>query len=167
MFLMDLQGNGRSPRPKMDEPRNANPAQRDVLVPNPLPTTPATAVVCLLPLRQPGRTPPAECAQGRPPWSSTSGTCPAGTRRPSTSSAGPPRDPSWVPHLQHPDTVGSLFLLAPIFPPGAGGRATRRTPLALPSGTTLPVSNPPLLYGFPMHVATKTGFTQAWDREQG
>uniref|UniRef100_UPI001FC94E8D alpha/beta hydrolase n=1 Tax=Streptomyces africanus TaxID=231024 RepID=UPI001FC94E8D len=36
VFLMDLQGSGRSPRPRMDEPCNANPAQQQALVPNPL-----------------------------------------------------------------------------------------------------------------------------------
>ncbi|GAP52142.1 alpha/beta hydrolase, partial [Streptomyces azureus] len=36
VFLMDLQGSGRSPRPRMDDPCNANPTQQQVLVPNPL-----------------------------------------------------------------------------------------------------------------------------------
>ncbi|WP_308184889.1 hypothetical protein [Streptomyces sp. MNU76] len=36
VFIMDLQGSGRSPRPMMDVPCNANPAQQaPVLVPNP------------------------------------------------------------------------------------------------------------------------------------
>ena len=36
VFVMDLQGSGRSPRPKMDDPCNANPALQGVLIPNPL-----------------------------------------------------------------------------------------------------------------------------------
>jgi hypothetical protein len=36
LLVMDLQGSGRSPRPKMDDPCNANPAQQTYLIPNPL-----------------------------------------------------------------------------------------------------------------------------------
>lgn len=36
-FSLDLTGYGLSPRPKMDNPCNTNPAQQPVLVPNPLP----------------------------------------------------------------------------------------------------------------------------------
>src|SRR5690606_14504257 len=37
VFLMDLQGSGRSPRPKMDDPCNVNPAVHEsLLTPNPL-----------------------------------------------------------------------------------------------------------------------------------
>jgi hypothetical protein len=37
VFMMDLQGSGLSPRPEMDNPCNANPAQQNAaLVPNPL-----------------------------------------------------------------------------------------------------------------------------------
>ena len=36
-FALDPTGYGRSPRPTMDDPCNANPAQQAVLVPNPLP----------------------------------------------------------------------------------------------------------------------------------
>lgn len=35
MYIMDLQGSGLSPRPKMDDPCNANPAQRGLLETNP------------------------------------------------------------------------------------------------------------------------------------
>src|SRR5262249_55281927 len=37
VFVMDLQGSGRSPRPKMDDACNANPIQHNLLIPNPLP----------------------------------------------------------------------------------------------------------------------------------
>ncbi|XUL92217.1 alpha/beta fold hydrolase [Streptomyces galilaeus] len=162
VFLMDLQGNGRSPRPKMDEPRNANPAQRDVLVPNPLPT----AYTGLPPYpHQLGNT-ASECAELATVVEYIRNL--PGRHKPidfiGWSAAGPVMGPYT---LQHPDIVKSLFLLAPIFPPQGRWSGDASDPFALPSGTTLPVSNPPLLYGFPMHVATKTGFTQAWDREQG
>src|SRR5439155_12403956 len=38
VFMLDFQGSGLSPRPKMDEPCNANPAQWSILIPNPLST---------------------------------------------------------------------------------------------------------------------------------
>ncbi|HET9868407.1 MAG TPA: alpha/beta fold hydrolase, partial [Nitrospira sp.] len=37
VFSMDRQGYGRSPRPKMDDPCNTNPAQQHLLIPFPLP----------------------------------------------------------------------------------------------------------------------------------
>src|SRR4030067_3126858 len=36
VFMIDHQGSGLSPRPKMDEPCNADPGQRSILIPNPL-----------------------------------------------------------------------------------------------------------------------------------
>ena len=39
VFMLDFQGSGLSPRPKMDDPCNANPAQQSALIPNPLSAT--------------------------------------------------------------------------------------------------------------------------------
>lgn len=39
VFMLDFQGHGRSPRPKMDDPCNAPTAQQAILIPNPLPAT--------------------------------------------------------------------------------------------------------------------------------
>lgn len=39
VFMLDFQGNGRSPRPKMDDPCNAPTAQQSILIPNPLSET--------------------------------------------------------------------------------------------------------------------------------
>ena len=36
VFMLDFQGSGRSPRPKMDDPCNAPTAQQGILIPNPL-----------------------------------------------------------------------------------------------------------------------------------
>ena|SRR3989442_1631830 len=36
VFMLDFQGSGRSPRPEMDNPCNVNPAQRSILMPNPI-----------------------------------------------------------------------------------------------------------------------------------
>ncbi|MEU2336091.1 alpha/beta fold hydrolase [Streptomyces sp. NPDC006654] len=162
VFLMDLQGNGRSPRPKMDEPRNASPAQRSVLTPNPLPT-PYTG----LPLypHQLGNT-RSECAElatvvdfiralphRDKPMDFIGWSAAAAAMGPFT--------------LQHPEVVKSLFLLAPVFPPDGRWSGDYADPFALPQGTPLPVSDPPTLYGFPMFVSDKKGFIRAWDNEQG
>ncbi|MEU9344196.1 alpha/beta fold hydrolase [Streptomyces sp. NPDC048278] len=162
VFLMDLQGNGRSPRPKMDEPRNANPAQQGALTPNPLPdlyTGPplyphqlgnsgsewaelATVVDFIKGL--PNMTTPIDFVG----WSA----------------AGPVMGPYT---LQHPENVKSLFLLAPIFAPLGRWSGSATDPFGLPPNTTLPVSQPPPVFGFPMHVNSKRNFTQGWNREQG
>jgi len=39
VFMLDFQGSGRSPRPKMDDPCNAPAAQQGILIPNPLSAT--------------------------------------------------------------------------------------------------------------------------------
>src|SRR4029077_1266395 len=36
VFMLDFQGSGLSSRPKMDDPCNANPLQRSILIPNPI-----------------------------------------------------------------------------------------------------------------------------------
>lgn len=39
VFMLDFQGHGRSPRPKMDDPCNVPTAQQGILIPNPLSST--------------------------------------------------------------------------------------------------------------------------------
>ena len=39
VFMLDFQGSGRSPRPKMDDPCNVPKAQQRLLIPNPLQAT--------------------------------------------------------------------------------------------------------------------------------
>lgn len=39
VFMLDFQGSGRSPRPRMDDPCNVPTAQQGMLIPNPLPAT--------------------------------------------------------------------------------------------------------------------------------
>ena len=107
VFMLDFQGSGRSPRPKMDDPCNVPTAQQGILIPNPLSAT---------------------CPHSYPFTLNTSGTdldeldtvveyirelrgvdrvhlvgWSAGSFR-----AGPYT-------AQHPDKVASLFLFAPIF----------------------------------------------------
>lgn len=161
VFLMDLQGSGRSPRPQMDNPCNANPAQQqDVLVPNPLaaPCAPAyphqlgnsesewaelkTVVEFIRAL--PGKDHPIDFVG----WSAG-----AFVMGPYT--------------LQHPDDVKSLLLLAPIFPPQGRWSTHPADPFGRPpDATTLPLSLPAFTFGYPMNVGSKTGFKSGWDKEQ-
>ncbi|MEU3785964.1 alpha/beta fold hydrolase [Streptomyces sp900129855] len=162
VFLMDLQGSGRSPRPQMDEPCNANPAQQtDVLNPNPLTTTPCpppythqlgnaesewaeldTVVKFIRAL--PGRDHPIDFVG----WSAA-----AFVMGPYT--------------LQHPGEVKSLLLLAPIFPPQGRWSTNPADPFGRPpEAAALPLSLPAVTFGFPMNVGSKTGFKAGWDKEQ-
>ncbi|MFF4486001.1 alpha/beta hydrolase [Streptomyces sp. NPDC001544] len=154
VFVMDLQGNGRSPRPEMDNPCNTNPAQQQYLVPNPL------AATC----------PPAYAHQlgnSQSEWDELRTVVEFVKRR---------RDVSQVafigwsaasfvmgPYtLQYPEDVRSLMLLAPIFPPN--GRASRPgTDFGAPE--PLPVSSPAAQFGYPMNISRKTDLRTAWDNE--
>ncbi|WP_442817111.1 alpha/beta hydrolase [Streptomyces sp. NBC_01334] len=156
VFIMDLQGSGRSPRPKvMDEPCNANPTQQQaVLVPHPLP----------------------EPCSAQPPYPHELGNTESEAAELETvvkyiravpGLDKPIRFVGWSaaalvmgPYtLRRPEDVESLFLLAPVFPPKGRWSGNPADPFGRPSGvSTLPVSLPPNLFGFPMHVAGKTGF---------
>ncbi|WP_225095413.1 alpha/beta fold hydrolase [Streptomyces sp. CoH27] len=164
VFIMDIQGNGQSTRPAvMDVPCNANPAQQlPVLVPNPLPQpcTPRydrqlgnsesewaelTAVVRLIRGLSTDRDKPIECIG----WSSAAFVL------------GPYA-------LQHPADVARLILLAPIFPPQGRWSTRIGDPFGRPpEAPTMPVSQPPKLFGFPLNVGSKSGFASSWDIEQG
>ena len=64
--------------------------------------------------------------------------------------------------LQHPGDVASLFLLAPMFPPNGRWSEQPPTPFGRPpEAATLPVSTPAALFGFPMHVTSKTWVQEA------
>ncbi|KUN88653.1 alpha/beta hydrolase [Streptomyces griseoruber] len=152
VFIMDLQGSGRSPRPRMDDACNANPAQQELLlVPNPL---------------------PASCPPPYPHQLGNSESEEAELRavvkyiRALPGRDKPVRFVGWSagalvmgPYtLKHPEDVESLFLLAPVFPPKGRWSEKPDDPFGRPPGAqTLPVSAPPSMFGFPMHVAGKTG----------
>ncbi|MGW2254952.1 alpha/beta hydrolase [Kitasatospora sp. NPDC001660] len=162
VFVMDLQGSGRSPRPTMDDPCNANPAQQEgILVPNPLdgkcPQPPPyphqlgnsnsewaeldTVVQFIKQLRSPVE------KVSLVGWSAASFVMGPYT-------------------LQHPEHVESLLLLAPIFPPNGRWSEDPSDPFALPPGATLPMSNPATAFGYPMNLTSRTGFQAQWDSEQ-
>jgi pimeloyl-ACP methyl ester carboxylesterase len=142
VFMMDLQGSGLSPRPKMDDPRNVNPAQQHLLKPRPPGFTPGppnypfqltnsnsdrddlNAVVDWI-IRERGVKKVAFIG-----WSAAAFTM------------GPYA-------VKNPGKVSSLFLLAPIFPP----EGTSNAPDPLPQP------------GFPMFVSTKGGTWDGWGSE--
>ncbi|MEU8691206.1 alpha/beta fold hydrolase [Streptomyces sp. NPDC048665] len=168
VFIMDLQGNGESTRPDvMNDPCNANPAQQlPVLVPNPLPQACAPlyphqlgnsesewaeldAVVRMIRGLSPDRDKPIEFIG----WSAA-----AFVMGPYT--------------IQHPENVARLILLAPIFPPRGRWSTQPGDPFGRPLDpqglpVALPVSQPAVLFGFPLNVNSKSGFATSWDIEQG
>ncbi|MDX3517208.1 alpha/beta hydrolase [Streptomyces scabiei] len=157
VFVMDLQGSGRSPRPgQMDDPYNTNPAQQQpVLVDHTIP------------------------APGPPKYKSELGSSESDEAELATvvefikKQVGPGKRIRFVgwsaaslvmgPYtLKHPGDVESLFLLAPMFPPRGRWSGKPEDPFGRPPGVTaLPVGKPPAQFGFPMHVTSKTGFKRA------
>lgn len=152
VFIMDLQGSGRSPRPMMDVPCNANPAQQaPVLVPNPLP--------------EPCTPPPPYAFQlgnSESEWAEVKTVVDHIRNLPDADK--PIHFVGWSaaafvmgPYaLQYPDDVRSLFLLAPMFPPKGRWSEKPDQPFGRPAeAQTLPLSKPENLFGFPMHVTSK------------
>ncbi|MBE4768777.1 alpha/beta hydrolase [Streptomyces caniscabiei] len=153
VFIMDLQGSGRSPRPMMDVPCNANPAQQaPVLVPNPLP--------------QPCTPPPPypfQLGNSESEWAEVKTVVDYIRDRPGADK--PIHFVGWSaaafvmgPYaLQYPGDVKSLFLLAPMFPPKGRWSEKPDQPFGRPAEA---VDSLPLP-GFPMHVSSRTGFKAA------
>ncbi|UUU29699.1 alpha/beta hydrolase [Streptomyces sp. CA-210063] len=156
VFIMDLQGSGRSTRPgPMDDPCNANPAQQQpVLVDHTIPAPcPPQYTSELGNAESDG----AELAAVVKFIKSQVGTGKR-IRFVGWSAAAFVMGPYT---LQHPDDVESLFLIAPMFPPRGRWSGKTEDPFGRPPGvTTLPVGQPPNQFGFPMNVGSKGGFTR-------
>ncbi|MFF5308727.1 alpha/beta hydrolase [Streptomyces massasporeus] len=159
VFIMDLQGAGRSPRPRMDDPCNANPAQQPVLVPNPLqaPCPPPPPY-------------PHQLGNSESEWAELDAVVEHIRGLPGRKK--PIRFIGWSlgaaimgPYtLQHPGNVESLLLLAPVFPPKGRWSDKTHDPFGRPAeAQTLPMSTPAVTWGFPMFVGTRTGFTTGLD----
>lgn len=154
VFVMDLQGSGRSTRPEMDNPRNVNPAQK-----------------YLLEVHPGGASAPVQYASqldnSQSNWDEVHKVV---THIKDLTGASKVHLIGWSaasqqlgPYaIQHPENVKSLLLLAPIFPPN--GRQSKPGTRWDPP-VSLPVSAPPAVFGFPMTLTTKTGFATAWDRD--
>ncbi|MFI1658613.1 alpha/beta hydrolase [Streptomyces sp. NPDC020472] len=136
VFMMDLQGSGLSARPTMNDPRNVNPAQQQLLTPRPPGFTPG----------QPNY--PYQLNTSYSDWDELHTVvefirelCEADK----VAFIGWSAAAFWMgPYaVKNPGKVESLFLLAPIFPPKGSS-----TPPA-----TLPVP------GFPTNLSTKAGLS--------
>jgi pimeloyl-ACP methyl ester carboxylesterase len=155
VFVMELQGSGRSPRPKMDDPCNANPAQQGVLIPDPL------SAPC-----SPDYT--SQLNSSKSDWDELNTVVDyiihnRGVTKVALigwSAAAFQIGPYAV---QNPGKVASILFNAPVFPPN--GRASKPGTL-FEAPVPLPVSAPPALYGFPMNIGTKDAFKSSWDKEQ-
>ncbi|MFJ9855128.1 alpha/beta hydrolase [Streptomyces sp. NPDC101150] len=155
VYIMDLQGSGRSPRPKMDDPCNTNLAQRDLLKTNPgTGNCPPTAANY-----------PHQLGNSKSEWDELSTVVKFIRARCNNekiafigwSAAAFVMGPYT---LQNPGHVESLFLLAPIFPPNGRWSTNTAAPFAPPPGTPLPTqpeSKPPAAFGFPMNLTSKAG----------
>ena len=140
VFMMDLQGSGRSPRPRMEDPCNVNPTQQAAAVTPPLsgPRTPSYPFV--LTNSQTDQDELSTVVEYICKKRNVSEVAFIGWSA-AAFAMGPYA-------IKNPGRVESLFLLAPIFPP-------------------LGPSEPPTLPapGFPTHVQTRSGLDQAWVNE--
>ncbi|MFE5619714.1 alpha/beta fold hydrolase [Streptomyces sp. NPDC056470] len=142
VFMMDLQGSGRSPRPKMDDPKNVNPANQALLKPRPPGYTPGPATY---PFQLNNSNSDRDELHTVVEWirkerkvdkvAFVGWSAAAFTMGPYA--------------VKNPGKVESLFLLAPIFPP---------------DGTSTP---PPVLPqpGFPTFLSTRWGTESGWNTE--
>ncbi|MEV6007023.1 alpha/beta fold hydrolase [Streptomyces sp. NPDC051976] len=139
VFMMDLQGSGRSPRPRMEDPCNVNPSQQSAVTP-PLTGSRTPSYPYVLNNSQSDQDEVSTVVEYICTKRSVSKVAFIGWSA-AAFAMGPYA-------IKHPGRVESLFLLAPIFPP-------------------LGPSNPPTLPapGFPTHVLTRTGLDQAWQKE--
>lgn len=155
VYIMDLQGSGRSHRPKvMDDPCNANPAQRSLLETNP------GTQNC-----SPTATYAYQLGNSKSDWDELTTVVKFIRARCNNekiafvgwSAAAFVMGPYT---LQHPGDVASLFLLAPVFPPNGRWSTNPAAPFAAPPGTGLPTqpeSKPAAVLGFPMNLTSKAG----------
>ncbi|BCL13087.1 alpha/beta fold hydrolase [Micromonospora sagamiensis] len=149
VFVMDLQGMGRSSRPaQMDQPCNVNPAQQRLI-----------GVSCAPTYRKQLNNSQTDQDEldAVVEWIRKELRLPAGQQialigySAAAYALGPYA-------MTYPKKVSSLLLVAPIFP--LQGRSTYDPPL-LEDAISAPVG----LYGFPMHIEDKTFFKAGWDSQ--
>ncbi|MEU4169211.1 alpha/beta fold hydrolase [Streptomyces sp. NPDC026665] len=139
VFMMDLQGSGRSPRPRMEDPCNVNPMQQGAVTP-PLSGPRTASYPYLLTNSQTDQDELSTVVEYIRAKRNVAKVSFIGWSA-AAFAMGPYA-------IKNPGKVESLFLLAPIFPP-----------LGLANAPTLPVS------GFPTHVLTRVGLDNAWGKE--
>ena len=173
VFVMDLQGSGRSPLPdasgqsmlpEMDDACNVNPAAQQFLIPNPL------SAAC-------SATYPYQLNNSQSDWDELDTVVEFIRNRPGRQvdkvaligwSAAAFQIGPYT--LQHPEKVESVFFLAPTFDPDSQASAPG-TRFGAPF--SMPVSTPASRWGFPMNIMSKDNaigleraFTTPWDEEQ-
>ena len=157
VFMLDFQGSGLSPRPKMDDPCNVNPAQRSILTPNPL------SVSC----PGPSASYPFQLMNVQSDWDELNTVVDyiREARRVEkvalvSWSEGAFRVGPYA--IQHPDKVESVLFFAPIFNPG--GRASKAG-TRFDAPVALPVGSPAAQFGFPMTLTTKPALMASWQND--
>jgi pimeloyl-ACP methyl ester carboxylesterase len=151
VFILDHQGSGRSPRPKMDEPLNANPAQQSILVPNPLSATGEPVYK-------------SQLINAKSDWDELDTVVDYIRENREVdkvalvgASQGAFRVGPYA--IQHPDKVESVLFFAPIF--NINGRASKAG-TRFDAPVALPVSSPAAQFGFPMNLTTKAALSNSW-----
>lgn len=156
VFIMDLQGSGRSHRPsQMDDPCNANPAQRDLLKTNPgTGNCSATATYA------------HQLGNSQSEWDELAtvvkyvrGLC--ANKKVAFVGWSAAAFVMGPYAMRNPGDVASLFLLAPMFPPNGRWSTNAAAPFDPPPGTSLPTkpeSTPAAVFGFPMNLTSKASF---------
>jgi pimeloyl-ACP methyl ester carboxylesterase len=154
VFMIDHQGSGLSPRPKMDDPCNTDPAEQSILIPNPLLAT------CPVEYK-------FQLTNSQSDWDELDTVIKyikayRGVEKVALIgySQGSFRVGPYA--IQHPDKVDSVLFLSPIFNPN--GRASKAG-TRFDAPVTLPVGSPAIQFGFPMRLTTKTELNNAWNIE--
>ena len=167
VFMIDHQGSGLSPRPKMDEPCNADPGQRSILIPNPL-SEPEPCPEKVGDKTYPrGVKYPSQLINSQSDWDELDTVVEyikayRGVEKVALIgySQGSFRVGPYA--IQHPDKVDSVLFLSPIFNP-AGRASAPGTRFGAP--VVLPVDSPATQYGFPMRLTTKAMLNNMWNIE--
>ncbi|MFF2191751.1 alpha/beta hydrolase [Streptomyces sp. NPDC058157] len=152
VFVMDLQGMGRSPRPEMGDPCNANPAHHiRVLAPN-LPLTSNCSPSY-----------PHQLGNSQSDWDEVHTVVEYIKKLHGVSKVDLIGNSAAAyalgPYaIQYPANVRSLMFQAPVFKPD-GQPSAPNTEFGAPF--PLPLSTPP----YPMNLGLKSGVQQAWDLE--
>ncbi|WP_081954490.1 alpha/beta fold hydrolase [Neobacillus niacini] len=146
VFMLDFQGSGRSPRPKMDDPCNVNPAQQSILIPTPL------SALCTVKY-------PFHLTTSKSDWDELDTVVDyirAYRNVEKVALIGWSAAAFAIgPYaIQHPDKVKSVLFNAPIFPPN-GRPSMVGTRFGAPTGG----------FEFPMNLTTKADFESMWVKE--
>ena len=157
VFMLDFQGSGLSPRPKMDDPCNIPLDQQSILIPNPLPATCPPSY-------------PFQLINSQSDWSELDAVVDyirnlRGLDKVAlvSWSNGSFRIGPYA--VQHPDKVESLLFLAPIYNP-AGRAGTGPDGFAPPAGLYDPETLKVLpQLGPPMSLTTRSRLMGLWNPE--